>query len=271
MGNATVLTAIHANGIATLTLNRPQVHNAFDDQLIAELTAELRKLNDNSKVRAVVLAANGKSFCAGADLKWMKRMARYSEAENIKDALGVAELMFTLNTLNKPTIARIQGPAFGGGVGLVAACDIAVATRDAVFSLSEVRLGLIPAVISPYVVAAIGEHYARRYFLTGERFDVAEAFRIGLIHDLVEAEALDETIAVMLQHLLSGGPHGISAAKQLIVDVAHAPLDRSLMEKTARLIAAVRAGKEGREGVAAFLEKRNPAWIDALKTGKAKK
>ncbi len=269
MSEKIVLTAVNAQGIATVTLNRPEVHNAFDEHLIARLVADLRRLNGDPEVRAVVLAATGKSFCAGADLHWMQRMAHYSEAENIKDALGLAELMLVLNTLSKPTIARVQGPAFGGGVGLVACCDIAVATREAQFSLSEVRLGLIPAVIGPYVIAAIGERMARRYFLTGARIDPAEAFRIGLIHDLVEADTLDETIASILLQLLAGGPHAVVAAKQMIAGVVRAPLDQALMEETARRSAATRAGKEGREGIAAFLEKRQPAWIEGRRAGKA--
>ncbi|MGH8751529.1 MAG: enoyl-CoA hydratase/isomerase family protein [Burkholderiales bacterium] len=270
MNDETVLTSINAHGVALVTLNRPEVHNAFDEHLIARLTRELRTLNADPKVRALVLAGSGKSFCAGADLNWMKRMARYSEADNIKDALAFAELMLTLNTLGKPTIARVHGPAFGGGVGLVAACDIAIGTRDAVFSLSEVRLGLIPAVISPYVIAAIGERHARRYFLTAERFDAGAAYRIGLIHEFAEIETLDETIIHFLQQLLAGGPLAIGAAKQMIATVAHSPVDQQLMEKTARGIAAIRASKEGREGVAAFLEKRMPAWVNPLTAKDAK-
>ncbi len=172
--------------MATLTLNRPEVHNAFDDQLIAELTARLRELDHTADVRVVVLAGNGKSFSAGADLNWMKRMAGFSEGENLRDAVALADLLHTLRALTKPTIARVQGAAYGGGVGLVAACDIAVASLAASFSLSEVRLGLIPAVISPYVIAAIGERQARRYFLTAERFDAQEALRIGLVHVAVD-------------------------------------------------------------------------------------
>lgn len=262
MKNNLVLTTIYADGIATVTLNRPEVHNAFDDRLIADLTSALRSLDKDPKVRVVVLAANGKSFSAGADLDWMKRMGNYSEAENLKDTRALAELMRALSNLSKPTIAKVHGAAYGGGVGLVACCDIAIAAREATFALSEVRLGLIPAVISPYVIAAIGEHMARRYILTGERFDAAEAYRIGLIHDLVEAEYLNETVGAMARHLLNGGPHAISAAKDLIARVARSPVDQKMIEDTAGRIAKIRAGKEGREGVTAFLEKRNPQWIE---------
>lgn len=261
-----VLTTIYADGIATVTLNRLEVHNAFDNRLIAELTEALKSLDKNPKVRVLVLAGNGKSFSAGADLNWMQRMANYSAAENLKDARALAELMWTLNQLSKPTIARVHGAAYGGGVGLVACCDIAIASREATFALSEVRLGLIPAAISPYVVAAIGERMARRYMLTGERFDAAEAYRIGLIHDLVEAGVLDETVGAVSRHLLSGGPHAISAAKNLIASVARRPLDKALIEDSAARIAKIRASAEGREGVNAFLEKRNPGWIEAPKS-----
>jgi methylglutaconyl-CoA hydratase len=247
-------------GVATVRMNRPDVHNAFDDVLIAELTAELRRLDQAPEVRVIVLAANGKSFSAGADLNWMKRMAHYSEAENLRDAVALAGLMRTLHGVHKPTVARVQGPAFGGGVGLVACCDIAVAATEALFSLSEVRLGMIPSVISPYVVAAIGERAAHRYFLTAERFGAEEAKRIGLLHEVVSADKLDESVASMAEHLLKGGPKALAAAKKLIADVSRHPIDDALSEETARRIAAIRVGAEGREGIAAFLEKRKPDW-----------
>jgi methylglutaconyl-CoA hydratase len=250
--------SISPTGVATLTLDRPQVHNAFDDHLIAELTHKLRDLDHNPAVRAVVLAAQGKSFSAGADLNWMKRVARYSEAENIRDAVALASLMRTLDAMAKPTIARVQGAAFGGGVGLVACCDIAVASTAATFSLSEVRLGLIPAVISPYVIAAIGSRNARRYFLTAERFDVREALRIGLVHSAVESRELDDTVDRILDELLKGGPKAIAAAKDLIAHVAHRPIDQLLVEETAARIAQIRVSPEGQEGIAAFLDKRPP-------------
>lgn len=249
------------HGIAVVRMNRPDVHNAFDDRLIAELTAELRRLEQAPEVRCVVLAANGRSFSAGADLNWMQRMAGYSEAENLRDAVAMAGLMRTLYGMRKPTVARVQGAAFGGGVGLVACCDIAVAATEASFSLSEVRLGLIPSVISPYVIAAIGERQARRYFLTAERFGAGEARRIGLVHEVVDADRLDEVVGEMTTALLKGGPHALAAARILIADVARHPMDDALMEETARRIAAMRVAPEGREGLAAFLEKRKPGWL----------
>jgi methylglutaconyl-CoA hydratase len=247
-------------GIATVRMNRPDVHNAFDDHLIAELTTELRRLDQAPEVRVVVLAASGKSFSAGADLNWMQRMAKYSEAENLRDAVAMAGLMRALHGMHKPTIARVQGAAFGGGVGLVACCDIAVAAAEASFSLSEVRLGLLPAGISPYVIAAIGEREARRYFLTAERFGAAEARRIGLVHEVTAGDRLDEEVKHFADHLVKGGPNALAVAKKLIADVARRPLDDALMEETARRIASIRVSQEGREGLSAFLEKRPPAW-----------
>lgn len=248
------------DGVATLRMNRPDVHNAFDDALIAALTAELRRLEQLSEARVIVLAANGKSFSAGADLNWMRRMAKYSQEENLRDAKALAGLMRCLDGMKKPTVARVQGAAFGGGVGLVACCDIAIASTEAAFSLSEVRLGLIPSVISPYVIAAIGEREARRYFLTAERFDAVEARRIGLVHDVVDSGALDESVAKIAAQLLKGGPQALSAAKKLIADVSRRPMDDALSAETARRIAAIRVESEGQEGLAAFFEKRPPAW-----------
>jgi len=248
-------------GVATMRMNRPDVHNAFDDVLIAALTAELRRLDQALDVRVIVLAANGKSFSAGADLNWMQRMAKYSKEENLRDAMALAGLMRTLDGLKKPTIARVQGAAFGGGVGLVACCDIAIASTEAAFSLSEVRLGLIPSVISPYVIAAIGEREARRYFLTAERFGAVEARRIGLVHDVVDSDALDEAVANIAEHLRKGGPQALAAAKKLIADVSRRPMDDALSAETARRIAAMRVESEGQEGLAAFVEKRKPNWI----------
>ena len=246
--------------VGTIRMNRPDVHNAFDDALIAALTAELLRLDRLPEVRVVVLAASGKSFSAGADLNWMRRMAKYSQAENLRDGMALAGLMRTLDGMRKPTIARVQGAAFGGGVGLVACCDIAIASMEAVFSLSEVRLGLIPSVISPYVIAAIGEREARRYFLTAERFDAMEARRIGLVHEVVNIDALDAAVANMTAHLLKGGPQALAAAKKLIVDVSRRPMDDALLAETARRIAAIRVEAEGQEGLAAFFDKRAPAW-----------
>ena len=260
MDNNHIVTEIREDGVATVTLNRAEVHNAFNDTIIADLTGVLRRLGDDDKVRAVVLMAEGKSFSAGADLGWMRRMAGYGHGENLADAGALAELMRMLNSLPKPTIARVQGSAFGGGVGLVACCDIAIASDAASFSLSEVRLGLIPAVISPYVVAAIGERASRRYFLTAERFDAAEALRLGLVHQVVPADQLDSAVETILTRLSEGGPKAQQAAKDLIFAVAHRPVDAGLIHDTAERIATIRASSEGREGLAGFLEKRKPAW-----------
>ncbi len=249
-----------SGGVATIRMNRPEVHNAFDDALIGALTTELSRLEQLPAARVIVLAANGKSFSAGADLNWMRRMAKYSREDNLRDAMALADLMRTLDGMKKPTIARVQGAAFGGGVGLVACCDIAIASTQAAFSLSEVRLGLIPSVISPYVIAAIGEREARRYFLTAERFDAVEARRIGLVHDVVDDSALDETVSSMAGHLLKGGPQALAAAKKLIADVSRRPMDDALRDETARRIAAIRVESEGQEGLTAFMEKRLPAW-----------
>jgi methylglutaconyl-CoA hydratase len=248
-------------GVATVTLARPEIHNAFDDALIAALTAALDGLAADERVRVVLLAAEGKSFSAGADLGWMQRTATYSDEENLRDALALARLMRTLHGLPKPTIALVQGAAFGGGVGLVACCDLALATPRASFSLSEVKLGLIPGAISPYVVEAIGPRAARRYFLTAERFDAAEARRIGLVHEVVEEGTLEAAAERLASTLLGNGPRALAAAKALVARVAGAPIDDALVADTAGRIAAARASDEGREGLAAFLEKRTPAWV----------
>jgi len=247
-------------GVATLTLRRPERHNAFDDVLIAGLSAELARLGADPAVRVVVLAGEGPSFSAGADLNWMRRMASYSEEENRRDARALARLMATLDGLPRPTIARVHGAALGGGVGLVACCDIALAAESAVFALSEVRLGLTPATISPYVVNCIGERQARRYFLTAERFTAAEALRIGLVHEVIADTALDERLAALLQTLRGNGPEAMGAAKQLARDVSRGPVDAALIEETSRRIAAQRVGAEAQEGLAAFLAKRRPDW-----------
>jgi methylglutaconyl-CoA hydratase len=248
------------DGVASVTLARPAIHNAFNEVMIAELTSALVALGDDASVRAVLLKAEGKSFSAGADLDWMKRMATYGLPENLADAKALAGLMRTLNDLPKPTIACVQGAAFGGGVGLVACCDMAVAVEGSLFCLSEVKLGLIPAVISPYVIAAIGARASRRWFLTAERFDSAEAHRLGLVHQLVAAEDLDAAVEALLARLRDGAPEAQSAAKDLIFAVADRPVTDALVADTAQRIAGLRSGPEGREGIAAFLEKRAPAW-----------
>lgn len=251
-----------AGGVATVTLNRPDRHNAFDDALIAALTQVLRELDADDSVTVVVLAGAGKSFSAGADLNWMRRMADYGREENLADAEALAALMETLNGLDKPTIARVQGAAFGGGVGLVACCDIAIAADTASFCLSEVRLGLIPAVISPYVVTAIGERAARRYFVTAERFDAREAHRLGLVHEVVPAAGLDARVDALLAQLRQNGPRAMAAAKDLAHAVSRGPIVPEMIRDTARRIAEIRSSAEGREGVAAFLEKRRPRWSE---------
>tara|TARA_Y100000294_G_scaffold99506_1_gene92494 strand:- start:78 stop:869 length:792 start_codon:yes stop_codon:yes gene_type:complete len=251
---------VAADGRATVTLNRPDVHNAFDDNLIAILTKELDALDRNPAVGAVVLAAAGRSFSAGADLKWMQRMAEDSEAENRADAEAMAALMKTLNGLSKPTVARVQGAAYGGGIGLICCCDIAIASEAAVFSISEVKLGLIPAVISPYVVGAIGERQARRYALSAERFAAEEAKRIGLVHEVTAAGDLQAAVDGMAGALLANGPAAMAEAKDQIAGVANRPTDDRLIADTAARIARIRVSDEGREGVAAFLEKRKPGW-----------
>ena len=256
------------NAVAIVTMYRPDVHNAFDETLIARLTGIFTALDDDPDVRAVVLLGAGRSFCAGADLNWMRRMAAFDHAENLADANALAAMLRTLYALSKPTIARVHGAAFGGGVGLVAACDIAIAAQDATFALSEARLGIIPATISPYVMEAIGARQARRYFLTGERFTAAEAFRIGLLHDIVPLAELDERVNEMLGALMIAGPAAQLECKALIRGVAHRPIDADLLTGTALHIADVRASPEGKEGVAAFLEKRKPAWMPADDGGK---
>ncbi len=248
--------------LGIVTLNNPEKHNAFDDALIAELTATFQLLDANPDVRVVILSAAGKSFSAGADLNWMKRMAEYSPEENLRDAKALATLMSTLHGLSKPTIARVQGAALGGGVGLVACCDMAVGTQVATFSLSEAKLGLIPAVISPYVIAAIGERAAHRYFLTAEKFDAAEAFRLGLLHELAaDHDAMDDKINDLVTALLACSPNAINEGKRLINAVANHAINRELIDNTAERIARVRASDEGKEGVRAFLEKRKARWV----------
>ena len=255
-----VLLHIDAHGIATLTLNRAEKHNAFDDAIIAELTTKLKQLDADSAVRVVVLTGAGRTFSAGGDLGWMRSMARFSEKENMEDALKLAELMDVLDSLSKPTIAKVNGPAYGGGVGLVACCDIAICTESAKFALTEVRLGLIPAVISPYVIAAIGERQARRYFLTAEAIEAKEAYHMGLIHEVVTPDILDETVNMLAASLLKGGPKALLAAKRFIAEQSSSDR-KALMKKTAKLIAELRTSKEGQEGLSAFLEKRNAVWI----------
>jgi methylglutaconyl-CoA hydratase len=256
------LTERRGGGVVWLTLNRPEVHNAFDDRLIAALTDELEALGRDESVRVLVLAGAGKSFSAGADLNWMRRTATYTQDENLADAKALARLMSTLDRLPKATIARVNGAALGGGVGLVACSDIAIASDEAVFGTTEVRLGLIPAVIGPYVVAAVGQRAARRLMLSGERIGAAEAMRMGLVHHAVYHDELDRAVERMIGEFQKCGPQAVAAAKRLVQDIASRPVDDGLTEETARRIAAIRASAEGRDGIAAFLEKRKPGWVD---------
>lgn len=249
--------------VATLTMNRPEVHNAFNAELIAELTAALIRVGADPEVRAVVLAATGKSFSAGADLNWMRAMAAFSEAENQADALKLADLMRTLAYLPKPTIARVQGSAFGGGVGLIACCDVAICTDNAKFGLTESKLGLVPAVISPYVVAAISARHARRWFQNGAIFDASRALSMGLVHEVVAADDLDPMVSNELDSLLKAGPTSALVAKRLVEGIfgRDEPAQRKLDEQTAALIARLRVSLEGQEGLSSFLEKRPPNWL----------
>lgn len=256
----TVFTEVE-DAVGIITLNRPERHNAFDETLIAELTDALHAMAQDDAARVVVLSSAGASFCAGADLAWMQRAAEWSEERNFEDAMALGTLLRTLNELPKPTIARVQGSAYGGGVGLIAACDIAVATYGAQFALSEVKLGLIPALIGPYIVAALGARRARRYMLTAERFSASEAWRIGLLHEIVpDEDALDDALSEIIDALLKGGPRAHAECKELIHTIAHRPIDEDVIDYTARRITAVRASEEGREGVDAFLNKSQPSW-----------
>jgi methylglutaconyl-CoA hydratase len=248
--------------VATVTLNRPDVRNAFNEATIAELALAFDELGRNDVVRAIVLAANGPAFCAGADLNWMKKMAGYSDAENLADAAKLADMLRTIYLCPKPVVARVQGDCYAGGMGLVAACDIAVTVADAGFCLSEVKLGLIPATISPYVIKAMGENAARRYFLTAERFSAQEAQRIGFVHDVVAADALDATVAGIVKVLVSNSPNAVRQAKVLVRDMAGQAVSDALLRDSAERIAQIRASSEGREGVASFLEKRKPSWLN---------
>lgn len=259
----TTLTVNVARHVATVTLNRPEVRNAFNETVIAELSGAFRALGNEAEVRAIVLAGNGPAFCAGADLNWMKKMAGYSHDENRADAMGLARMLHTIWACPKPVIARVHGDAYAGGVGLVAACDIAVAADSAHFCLSEAKLGLLPATISPYVIRAMGEQAARRYFITAERFDAAEALRLGFIHAAVPADALDGKVGELTAALVANSPNAVRESKQLVQDVAGRPVDDALLADTAERIAAIRASEEGREGVRSFLEKRSPAWRPA--------
>jgi methylglutaconyl-CoA hydratase len=251
-----------AGTLATVTLNRPDVRNAFNEKTINELALAFDELGRNELVRAIVLAANGAAFCAGGDLNWMKAMAGYTHAENNADAMQLAQMLRTIYLCPKPVVAKVHGDCYAGGMGLVAACDVVVTADVANFCLSEVKLGLIPATISPYVIKAMGEQASRRYFLTAERFSAAEAYRIGFAHEVVPADAIDAKVAEIVKALLGNSPNAVKEAKALVRDVAGQPVTDALLADTALRIAHIRASEQGREGVASFLEKRKPAWLN---------
>ena len=258
------------NQIAIVTLNRPDVRNAFDDALIADLTQAFEEIDQESSIVAMVLTGAGKAFCAGADLNWMKRMAGYGYDQNLADARALAKMLKTLDQMSKPTVARVHGPAYAGGVGLVAACDIAIGSHEAEFCLTEVKLGLSPATISPYVVRAMGERLARRYFLTGEVIDAGEAYRLRLLSEVAVKEELDGTVNALLGHLVVGGREAHGKIKDLLRAVGRAPLSDALIEDTAKRIAEIRVSPEGKEGIASFLEKRKPAWVTQFEAVRVK-
>jgi methylglutaconyl-CoA hydratase len=252
---------IQTGVLARVTLNRPEVRNAFNDEVITELTQAFTQLGQDPQVRAIVLAAEGPAFCAGADLNWMRRMADYNHAENLADAAQLADMLRVIYTCPKPTVARIQGDVYAGGMGLVAACDMAVSVDTANYCLSEVKLGLYPATISPYVIRAMGARAAHRYFLTAERFDAPEALRIGFVHAVVGVDQLDAQVNTLLGALTSASPNAVRECKTLLHDVAGQDINATLIAHTVQGIASIRASSEGKEGVQSFLQKRKPAWL----------
>ena len=252
--------------VATVTLNRPEVRNAFNEALISEIAQTFQELGQRDDVRCVVLAANGTAFCAGADLNWMRSMADYSREQNMADAGRLAAMMQTIYECPKPTIARIQGDVYAGGMGLVAACDMAVTVDTAHFCLSEVKLGLVPSTISPYVIRAMGARAAHRYFLTAERFNALEALRIGFVHEVVTADALDAKVAELTNALVNAGPEAVRLCKTLVQDVAGHDITPELVKMTIASIADVRVSAEGREGLQSFLQKRKPNWLPNLES-----
>ena len=256
-----VITQIDSRGIARVILNNPDKHNAFDDQMIIKLTEAFEAVATNSDVRIMLLQSEGKSFSAGADLGWMKRMARYSYQQNLSDAHALAAMLKALHQMPIPTIARVQGAAFGGALGLISCCDIAVASSKASFALSEVKIGLVPSTISPYVIAAIGERHAKRYFMTAERFDANTALQISLVHEAVEERFLDDKVEQLITMILSNGPEAVVAAKQLVFAISGKAIDSTLIEHTCEVIAGIRVSAQGQEGLNAFLDKRKPHWL----------
>ena len=249
-----------AQGVRTITLARPEVRNAFNEALITEIRVAFEQAGSDPAVRCVVLAAEGKAFCAGADLNWMRRMADYTREQNIDDAGELARMLRTIFECPKPTIAQIQGDVYAGGLGLVAACDIAISVEGAGYCLSEVKLGLIPATISPYVIRAMGARASHRYFLSAERFDATEALRLGLIHEVTTEAELQTRVSALCQALLQASPHAMQQCKQLLRDVAGRDIDDALVAQTVQGIADIRASEQGKEGVQSFLQKRKPSW-----------
>lgn len=255
------LSISHQGAVATLTLRRPEVRNAFNEEVIAELAHSFQQVSADRSVRCVVLAAEGPAFCAGADLNWMRRMADYTREENLADAGKLADMLQAIYLCPQPVIARVQGDVFAGGLGLVAAADMAVSVDTAQFCLSEVKLGLIPATISPYVIRAMGARAAHRYFLTAERFSAVEAYRLGLVHEVTSADRLDAVVAQWVQALTTASPHAVQVCKRLVQDVAEREINQALVASTVAGIADSRASEEGKEGVQSFLQKRKPGWL----------
>jgi methylglutaconyl-CoA hydratase len=258
------LTVEIASMVATVTLNRPELRNAFNETTIDELTQAFWTLSDNMEIRTIVLAAHGPAFCAGADLNWMKKMSGYSHEENCEDAMRLASMLSAIYLCQKPVVAKVQGDCYAGGMGLVAACDVVVASDVVNFCLSEARLGLTPATISPYVIKAMGEQAARRYFVTAERFSAQEALRIGFVHVLSSKDELDAAVNTIVDTLVMNSPNAVKQAKRLVKDVAGAALNETLIAETAQRIADIRSSEQGKEGVRSFLEKRKPSWTHAL-------
>jgi methylglutaconyl-CoA hydratase len=261
----TTLDITRDGAVARVFLNRPDVRNAFNDTVIAELSAAFRELGADASLRAIVIGGHGKAFCAGGDLNWMRAMADYSWEQNRADAQGLADMLWTLYTCPVPLIGRVHGDCYAGGVGLAAVCDVLVAADGMQFCLSEARLGLLPATIGPYVVRALGEQASRRYFITAERFGAAEAHRLGFVHELASADAIDAKVDAVVQTLLANGPAAVKASKRLVKDLAGQPLTAELRADTARRIADIRASAEGRDGVQAFLNKRPSPWVASPK------
>lgn len=260
MSDSTIKLSVDQRGVATLTLNRSEKHNAFDDRVIEALNSTLTRIAAEEWIKVMILSSTGNSFSAGADLNWMQRMAAYSESENLEDARRLADMLRNLNTLPQPTIARVQGAAFGGAVGLVSCCDMAVGSTLARFCLSEVRIGLVPATISPYVIAAIGARAARRYFTTAEVMDASTALRLGLLSEVVGVDELDGAVDAIVETLLANGPRAIRAAKSLVSDYAGRAIDDELIEDSCRRIADIRVSEEGQAGLQAFLDRAEPPW-----------